>query len=494
MPFPADTNDRLIDAGLDEYAVRGDISLKAQTPYQVTLEADQINLNGSLRNNGNGVITADELPYINVKDYGAVGNGVANDTAAIQAAIAALTAGGTLVIPIGTYLVSYPLDFGNKYGVRVMGSGRPGDDPAVAGSATVIKYSGTGGAIRWAIDEVTSLFSGITISDLAIHNNGATSSPCGIHLGNASNALIERVSIDGFSTGSGIVITGASGSQYNTINDVIITDCQIGIDCVDSNGLRIIGGFLEDDPVTPPASSVGIRTGANSDSVIIIGTVVQGFSTLFELSGDSANCIGVRGEGWETYAYNVIGDYCTVVGGGLSNAINGNVGTGINIQASSVQSVFLLPVVQAVTTPWADAGVGTTIIVGDTALVDNKIPGRVAALTTQSLTIQKAGGGAQDPVLLMKSNSIDGPTLKTESLFDRLVLDHAYSAAGGMDLRVRGVNALRIDHNGSAIEHGFFGANPVVKPTVTGSRGGNAALASLLTALANLGLITDSSS
>ena len=35
---------------------------------------------------------------------------------------------------------------------------------------------------------------------------------------------------------------------------------------------------------------------------------------------------------------------------------------------------------------------------------------------------------------------------------------------------------------------------PIAKPTVTGSRGANAALASLLTALANLGLITDSTS
>lgn len=40
---------------------------------------------------------------------------------------------------------------------------------------------------------------------------------------------------------------------------------------------------------------------------------------------------------------------------------------------------------------------------------------------------------------------------------------------------------------------GFFGAAVAAKPTVTGSRGGNAALASALTALANLGLITDSS-
>jgi hypothetical protein len=41
---------------------------------------------------------------------------------------------------------------------------------------------------------------------------------------------------------------------------------------------------------------------------------------------------------------------------------------------------------------------------------------------------------------------------------------------------------------------GFFGADPVAKRTVTGSRGGNAALADLLTELAALGLITDSTS
>jgi hypothetical protein len=38
----------------------------------------------------------------------------------------------------------------------------------------------------------------------------------------------------------------------------------------------------------------------------------------------------------------------------------------------------------------------------------------------------------------------------------------------------------------------FRNSAPIAKPTVTGSRGGNAALASLLTALANQGLITDS--
>ncbi len=35
-------------------------------------------------------------------------------------------------------------------------------------------------------------------------------------------------------------------------------------------------------------------------------------------------------------------------------------------------------------------------------------------------------------------------------------------------------------------------STPTIKPTITGSKGGNAALASLLSSLAGLGLITDS--
>jgi hypothetical protein len=47
-------------------------------------------------------------------------------------------------------------------------------------------------------------------------------------------------------------------------------------------------------------------------------------------------------------------------------------------------------------------------------------------------------------------------------------------------------------HSGTKV--GFYGTTPATKPTVTGSRGGNAALGSLLTQLASLGLLTDSSS
>ena len=59
-------------------------------------------------------------------------------------------------------------------------------------------------------------------------------------------------------------------------------------------------------------------------------------------------------------------------------------------------------------------------------------------------------------------------------------------------VRLRFGGTSRIAFDGTGI--GFFAATPAAKPTVTGAHGLNAALQSLLTGLATLGLITDSSS
>ena len=63
--------------------------------------------------------------------------------------------------------------------------------------------------------------------------------------------------------------------------------------------------------------------------------------------------------------------------------------------------------------------------------------------------------------------------------------------AEGVNLAVGTSTGTQIGTSSSQ-KLGLFGATPIVRPTVSGSRGGNAALASLLMALANLGLIVDS--
>ena len=77
-------------------------------------------------------------------------------------------------------------------------------------------------------------------------------------------------------------------------------------------------------------------------------------------------------------------------------------------------------------------------------------------------------------------------------------------SAGAIDMQIGVTSKTNITSSTTTIENtnvklgstggnvGFYGATAAAKPAITGSRGGNAALASLLTALATLGLITDS--
>jgi hypothetical protein len=71
-------------------------------------------------------------------------------------------------------------------------------------------------------------------------------------------------------------------------------------------------------------------------------------------------------------------------------------------------------------------------------------------------------------------------------------LDSSGNAKTGITVRASGTTEIKLAlaHQGSTL--GFFNTTPTTKPTITGSRGSNAALADLLTKLAGLGLLTDS--
>lgn len=61
--------------------------------------------------------------YANVQDFGAVGNGVANDTVAVQAAIDSLAAtGGTVFFPEGTYRIARNVGTNDRWGIKVTAS------------------------------------------------------------------------------------------------------------------------------------------------------------------------------------------------------------------------------------------------------------------------------------------------------------------------------------------------------------------------------------
>jgi hypothetical protein len=99
-------------------------------------------------------------------------------------------------------------------------------------------------------------------------------------------------------------------------------------------------------------------------------------------------------------------------------------------------------------------------------------------------TVTAAAGNVTAVALLQKGYASAAPTNPVATV-----------GGGGtgctLNLTTAATGELNLSDTGQKL--GFFGATAVVKPTVTGSKGANAALASLLTALANFGLLTDSS-
>ncbi|OGM25780.1 hypothetical protein A3A76_01610 [Candidatus Woesebacteria bacterium RIFCSPLOWO2_01_FULL_39_23] len=150
------------------------------------------------------------LKYIlNVTDYGAVGDGLTNDTAALQAAInAASAAGKRLYVPAGTYLFT-TLSIPGPEGIYLYGDGR----------ASILQCTGTGNAIT--LGEV-NLWNRLVLKDFTLQGN--SSAGHGLYLaptGAGNNVVIgqiENLYITGFTqTGFyAVYVLDCYGLQFNS--------------------------------------------------------------------------------------------------------------------------------------------------------------------------------------------------------------------------------------------------------------------------------------
>ncbi len=107
---------------------------------------------------------------------------------------------------------------------------------------------------------------------------------------------------------------------------------------------------------------------------------------------------------------------------------------------------------------------------------------------------QQSGGDTQFRTFTRPLQIITASNLELTSGSTSPTSISAGSHASGFRALAGAFVGLQITNTDGTGRVAFYGATPVAKPTVTGSRGGNAALASLLTELANLGLIVDSTS
>lgn len=298
---------------------------------------------------------------LNVKDYGATGNGTTDDTTAINLAIAAASNGGIVYLPQGTYIVSSPLT-SIAAGVEIRGTGGESalklsgswsgsevinitnDNCAVrslrfiGGSSTTASSNPAANMVEITaaqyckvIDIYAQYCNGYIVEakgnstngplGLIVDNVNGLSNAYGIHtLGNSVSgyeleAVITNVNMQLVTTGDAFLIEDSYDVQLGNLNSSIYgssasnaSDIRIHGACASVVAINVdVGGYPNVVAMTP---AILIESGVNGspENIQIANGIVQAGSTGVSITGGSNLSItGIKAQRNATHGISVSG-------------------------------------------------------------------------------------------------------------------------------------------------------------------------------------------
>jgi len=256
-----------------------------------------------------GVITNVEAKlaqYVSVKDFGAVGDGVTDDTAAIQAALDAVFAagGGRLYLPRGDYLVtSISKTWASAVSIEIEGASAWG---------TILRKTGaTTTPILDLSASVAPTSTYCTIKNLRLVGNAKAHD--GLRLTTWARFRLDFVSIEAcdvgldnrgslvFSAHSTMLRLNNTGYKANVSSavganliqfygGVISANTTLGVDIVQSNGFSFYGVDMSGNGTTADVATGAVRIRSTTDDEI--GVAYGAFD----------NCWFEVNKGWTIYA------------------------------------------------------------------------------------------------------------------------------------------------------------------------------------------------
>lgn len=169
--------------------------------------------------------------YANVKFYGAVGDGVTDDTVAIQSA---LDSGRSVFIPKGTYIVK---TLNVPSGIRIVGESFHTTKLRRVTNETIL--SAIGAASPGDGNPFSPTIYGVTVSDIAIYNGLANSTAPLVKFSGTSACVFEKVKFESYSDGAPLV-------EFLQVWDSKFDHCMFfggGTATGNKGALRLLAGF-----------------------------------------------------------------------------------------------------------------------------------------------------------------------------------------------------------------------------------------------------------
>ncbi|AKU98780.1 Phage protein [Labilithrix luteola] len=295
-----------------------------------------------------GCAPASFATVIDAKSEGAVGDGVTDDTVAIQNAITKVVGtGGAVTIPDGTYLVAPPSQGGQALTIA---SGMT--LKLSSGAVLKAKPGGPESAALIAIRGPNVNVVGGTIAGDRASHTGTGDVGVGISIIGSANVSLDGVTIEGFWS-DGVAIRGASNitlcgvlAQHNRRRGVGIESVE-GFTATNSSfsntyGAAPAAGLSIEAVAGDTVHNVSVRgSGAagNSGGGIVISTIPDPTSKAFEMTFSDARVVANQGNGFTLVGATAVkilasqirdnrGDGIAFDDRATSNLANGNTITG----------------------------------------------------------------------------------------------------------------------------------------------------------------------
>ena len=247
----------------------------------------------------------------NVKDaaYGATGDGVSDDTAAIQRAIDAVSAagGGIVDIPAGNYMINTLYQTGNSYEKAGLVL-KSNIIVRIASGATL--YAIPNGEKSYQMFSITHvdnvhIIGGRLIGDRDNHIGNLGQTGYGVRITDATNVVIEDLYAGEF-WGDGVFL--GENSKNITIYKVICDhNRRQGMSIVGGQNVKILESEFKRSDGTPPKSGIDIEPEGDypiAKDIEIRGCLFEGNTTGFVVSNQYANSVAAN----ITFADNTVRD------------------------------------------------------------------------------------------------------------------------------------------------------------------------------------------